>query len=152
MRPQLKRVVALVALALVVGLLWWARSGGDPGPVENSRVLGSASASATPSNPAPAMPNLDAFTVALGDLPPEAITVIGQIETGGPFAYPKDGSTFGNREKLLPLRERGYYREYTVMTPGSKDRGARRIIAGGSGELYYTADHYATFRLIKATR
>ena len=98
------------------------------------------------------MPDLDAFTVTIGDLPAEAVDVIGQIEAGGPFAFAKDGSTFGNREQLLPLRPRGYYREYTVPTPGSEDRGARRIIAGGDGELYYTADHYATFRLIKATR
>jgi ribonuclease T1 len=67
------------------------------------------------------------------------------IRVGGPFPYAKDGSTFGNREDLLPQRAAGYYREYTVETPGSPDRGARRIVAGRGGELYYTRDHYRSF-------
>jgi ribonuclease T1 len=67
------------------------------------------------------------------------------IEAGGPFPYAKDGSAFGNREGLLPQKAAGYYREYTVETPGSPDRGARRIVAGGDGELYYTRDHYQSF-------
>ena len=72
---------------------------------------------------------------------------------GGPFAYRKDGVVFGNRERLLPLRPRGYYREYTVPTPQSRDRGARRIVCGGRqpaapDACYYTDDHYASFRLI----
>jgi ribonuclease T1 len=75
------------------------------------------------------------------------------IKQGGPFPYPKDGAVFGNYEKILPIQKRGYYREYTVRTPGANNRGARRIIAGGkpaiSGEYYYTADHYATFRRIQ---
>jgi guanyl-specific ribonuclease Sa len=67
------------------------------------------------------------------------------IEAGGPFPYAKDGSEFGNREGLLPQNGPGYYREYTVDTPGSPDRGARRIVAGGNGEFYYTRDHYRSF-------
>ncbi|MBI4741184.1 MAG: ribonuclease [Betaproteobacteria bacterium] len=96
-------------------------------------------------------------TVALDQLPPEAAHTLRLIRRGGPFPYPrKDGSAFGNFEKRLPPKARGYYREYTVPTPGSRDRGARRIIAGEgrggdvatSGEYYYTDDHYRTFRRI----
>jgi len=74
------------------------------------------------------------------------------IEQGGPFPYPrKDGSIFGNFERRLPLQARGYYREYTVPTPGRRDRGARRIVAGqiARGEYYYTDDHYRSFRRIR---
>jgi ribonuclease T1 len=81
-------------------------------------------------------------------LPPEAHATIALIRQGGPFPYKKDGSVFGNREALLPRRERGYYREYTVRTPGSRDRGARRIVAGHALEFYYTDDHYRSFRRI----
>jgi ribonuclease T1 len=82
------------------------------------------------------------------DLPREARETLALIKAGGPFPYSRDGAVFGNREGLLPKRERGYYREYTVKTPGAKDRGARRIVAGRSGELYYTGDHYRSFRRI----
>jgi len=88
-------------------------------------------------------------TVAAADLPLEAKRTLTLIKQGGPFPYPKDGTIFGNREGRLPARARGYYREYTVKTPGSRDRGARRIISGASGEFYYTDDHYNTFGLIK---
>jgi ribonuclease T1 len=81
-------------------------------------------------------------------LPPEARATIALIRTGGPFPYQKDGSLFGNREALLPRRERGYYREYTVRTPGSRDRGARRIVAGRVGEFFYTDDHYRSFKRV----
>ena len=70
------------------------------------------------------------------------------IRGGGPFPYQKDGAVFGNREARLPRRDRGYYREYTVHTPGIRHRGARRIIAGRAGEYYYTDDHYRTLRRI----
>ena len=81
-------------------------------------------------------------------LPAEARETLTRIKAGGPFPYPQDGKTFQNREKRLPLRGRGYYREYTVKTPGATDRGARRIVAGRGGELYYTEDHYRSFRRI----
>jgi ribonuclease T1 len=95
--------------------------------------------------------------IAAAALPAEARATLTQIKAGGPFAYAKDGSVFGNREGLLPPHSRGYYREYTVKTPGARDRGARRIVAGsgtsgdvrGSGEYYYSNDHYNSFRRIR---
>ncbi|WP_092526036.1 ribonuclease domain-containing protein [Amycolatopsis arida] len=88
--------------------------------------------------------------VPLADLPAEAGETYRLIQRGGPFPYPeKDGSVFANRERLLPLCETGYYREYTVPTPGSPDRGARRIVTGSGGEHFYTADHYRSFVLIR---
>ncbi len=81
-------------------------------------------------------------------LPKEAIETIALIRQGGPFRHERDGVTFGNREKLLPARERGWYREYTVRTPGERTRGARRIVAGRDGTLYYTDDHYRSFKRI----
>jgi ribonuclease T1 len=81
-------------------------------------------------------------------LPREARETLALIRANGPFPYPQDGKTFQNREKLLPQRGRGYYREYTVKTPGARDRGARRIVAGNGGEFYYTADHYRSFQRI----
>lgn len=84
--------------------------------------------------------------MALADLPAEAADTVALIDSGGPFPYAQDGVTFHNREGMLPSEPDGYYREYTVVTPGSPDRGARRIVAGEEGELFYTDDHYATFR------
>ena len=81
-------------------------------------------------------------------LPKEALEVIAQIRKGGPFAYERDGVAFGNREKLLPAKPRGWYREYTVRTPGERTRGARRIVAGRDGTLYYSDDHYRSFKRI----
>ena len=87
--------------------------------------------------------------VSLKSLPEEAKQTVALIKSNGPFLYQQDGAVFGNREDQLPKRERGYYREYTVRTPGARDRGARRIIAGRGGEYYYTDDHYRTFRRIR---
>lgn len=96
-------------------------------------------------------------TVSYDQLPREAQSTVTAIRAGGPFKYArKDGSVFGNREQRLPPQARGYYREYTVPTPGAGDRGARRVIAGAgatgdvktSGEYWYTDDHYAHFRRI----
>lgn len=90
-------------------------------------------------------------TVLLQDLPREARQTLTLIKAGGPFPYTRDGIVFGNFEKLLPKRPRGYYREYTVKTPWRKDRGPRRIVAGAEGEYYYTDDHYESFRRIRET-
>lgn len=86
--------------------------------------------------------------VAFADLPPEAHGTVRSIRAGGPFPHERDGVVFGNFERLLPRRERGYYREYTVATPGVRHRGARRIVAGRGGEMYYSEDHYRSFKRI----
>jgi ribonuclease T1 len=87
-------------------------------------------------------------TITLAELPPEGRATLELIHQRGPFPYQRDGVVFGNFERRLPIRERGYYREYTVVTPGLSHRGARRIVVGRQGELYYTADHYRSFRRI----
>ena len=91
-------------------------------------------------------------SIPLSDLPTHGQRVYGAILRGGPFSYEKDGSVFGNREQLLPKARRGFYREYTVETPGSRDRGARRIVCGGEKPApeacWYTADHYSSFKRI----
>ncbi len=88
-------------------------------------------------------------SIALAELPAEAHDTLRVIKQGGPYAYDRDGVVFGNFERVLPKQARGYYHEYTVKTPGARNRGARRIIAGTKGEYYYTADHYQTFRRIQ---
>lgn len=130
------RVAATVVIG--AGALWGGLSGHP--------ALGRGdSASTTQTAPA--------GTVLLAQLPPEARQTHRLILAGGPFPYDKDGSVFGNRERLLPDRPRGHYREYTVRTPGSRDRGARRLVCGGRPPTlpeacYYTDDHYASFRLV----
>ncbi|MFJ9903091.1 ribonuclease domain-containing protein [Streptomyces sp. NPDC101152] len=88
-------------------------------------------------------------TVRVSQLPAEARQTLALIDKGGPFPYARDGVVFGNFEGLLPKHQRGYYHEYTVPTPGSRDRGARRIITGQGGEIYYTDDHYKSFRAVR---
>jgi ribonuclease T1 len=104
-----------------------------------------AKARATPT--ATALPaTLDGLRVVSADqLPRQARETLALIDRGGPFPYRQDGAVFQNRERRLPRQPSGYYHEYTVKTPGSPDRGARRIVTGSRGEYYYTADHYETF-------
>lgn len=95
----------------------------------------------------------ESVSVQLSSLPTEAQATSRLIRSGGPFPYAKDGTVFGNRERLLPPKRRGHYREYTVKTPGSRNRGARRIVCGGERPTepeacFYTADHYASFARI----
>ena len=99
------------------------------------------------------LPGSAVASVAYSGLPVQGREVMEQIRQGGPFRYEKDGTVFGNRERLLPGQKRGYYREYTVPTPGLSHRGARRIVCGGQqprepDACYYTEDHYSSFRLI----
>jgi ribonuclease T1 len=98
-------------------------------------------------------PELRPAEVSLAVLPAEARSTEQLIRAGGPFPHAKDGTVFGNRERLLPSQARGYYREYTVSTPGARDRGARRIVCGGTRPArpdgcFYTADHYTSFSRI----
>jgi ribonuclease T1 len=106
-------------------------------------TLGS-TAYAVPTQSAAAIPDC-----ALSSLPSQASDTLELIHSGGPFPYPQDGTVFQNREAILPDESTGYYHEYTVKTPGSPDRGARRLIGGGTttdpAHVYYTADHYASF-------
>lgn len=92
--------------------------------------------------------------VALAELPREVGVVLDQVRRGGPFRYDRDGVVFGNREQRLPANARGYYREYTVPTPGARDRGARRLVCGGftptaPEACYYSDDHYQSFRSVR---
>ena len=98
-------------------------------------------------------PPIDSLApMAVTQLPPQGRATYALIHQGGPFPHDKDGTVFGNRERLLPAQKRGYYREYTVGTPGARNRGARRIVCGGKpvapNACYYTADHYNSFREI----
>ena len=104
-------------------------------------------ARATPTRGPPA--TIDGLpTILSADLPSEALDTLDLIDRGGPFPFSRDGVVFQNRERLLPRQPQGYYLEYTVITPGSSDRGARRIIAGEAGERYYTDDHYDSFYVV----
>jgi ribonuclease T1 len=123
-----RRPIRLLTLALVLA---------------SAGAVSACAASASPSDPPPPS-GLSAVSAA--DLPPEALTTLAAIDDGGPFPFAQDGATFHNREGLLPSQPDGYYREFTVVTPGSPDRGARRIVAGEAGERFYTNDHYASFR------
>lgn len=102
------------------------------------------SGDARPSTPSATAPVPDTS----GSLPPEALETIALIQRDGPFPYRQDGVVFQNRERRLPIREPGYWHEYTVPTPGESDRGARRIVHGRGDEYYYTDDHYASFTLV----
>jgi ribonuclease T1 len=118
------------------------------------RLLAAASLAALVSLASPAahaqfVPSPAASEIPVAELPPEARRTLALIKKGGPYPYAKDGAVFGNREGRLPKQKRGYYREYTVKTPGERTRGARRIVAGRGGEYWYTEDHYASFRRIR---
>ena len=129
-------LLLLVAAAVLVG--WLVTSGGQDAPEPARPDTGTSE-----TDPASGLP-----VVRLADLPPEAASTLELIDAGGPFPEERDGVTFENREELLPDQPRGYYSEYTVPTPGSDDRGARRIVVGEGGELYWTADHYSSFSRI----
>lgn len=108
----------------------------------------SAQARSTPSDDVPA----GIGTIAVGQLPAEAVNTLGLIAAGGPYPFEKDGVVFGNFERALPYHRRGYYHEYTVPTPRARNRGARRIVCGGplrhTDDCYYSDDHYASFKRI----
>lgn len=124
-----RRWAGLLVAALLAALVWWFQAPAGDGSAEP--------------RPTGGLP-----VVSLADLPPEAAETVELIDAGGPFPHEQDDGTFFNREELLPDRPSGFYREYTVETPGADDRGARRIVAGDDGVLWWTDDHYASFSRI----
>jgi ribonuclease T1 len=149
-RWPLLALVALIVL-LVIGYAVSAVHHGSP------RSPTSASAASHGGAPTPGRGTGPASTgsgveVPLSSLPSQASATVALILQGGPFPYRQDGVVFVNAERHLPIEARGYYHEFTVPTPGSTDRGARRIITGLDGEFYYTADHYESFRRVDVTK
>ncbi|MFV6030150.1 ribonuclease domain-containing protein [Streptomyces sp. NPDC056264] len=152
LRPS-RMLVGLVGLLLCVLLAGCSSAGGGSGPAAPARTAttgadataGAATTTATAEAAAPSGTS-GLPTVRAADLPPEARKTLGLIARGGPYPYAKDGAVFSNFERILPREPRGYYREYTVRTPGERDRGARRIVTGRNGEIYWTDDHYESFR------
>lgn len=151
-RSSLTWLAPLLVVVLVAGLWWVAHRDGSTGSVAGPGAQATATTgqerTAYPSSSAESTPDSGLDTVAESQLPREARAVLELIRAGGPYPYDQDDRTFQNREGILPRQERGYYREYTVETPGSNDRGARRIIGGRDGDRYYTDDHYDSFRQI----
>ena len=164
-------LLVLVALWLVLGD---ATGDGEGGAAGSSTTTSSSSRSATPSAAAPSStrrstpsstgrttpssptgertPDSGLPTIAASELPREGRETLRLIHRGGPFPYDRDGITFQNRERILPAQPRGYYAEYTVPTPGESDRGARRLVAGDDGDVYFTDDHYRSFRQVEEDR
>ncbi|MDT4941073.1 MAG: ribonuclease [Pseudonocardiales bacterium] len=150
LRRARRPLVALVALAAALGIGYTVQASDGDGPGSSSTSsstnspdssLSSASSAGPATRPASAEP--------LAALPPEAAATVELIERGGPFPFPQnDGVVFHNFEHLLPGEPDGYYREYTVPTPGSPDRGERRIVTGSDGEFWYTDDHYESFERV----
>lgn len=163
--------VVVLAIAIAIGVAWWqSRSrtsapAGSPtvgtaapapvGPAPAPAPVGPAPTPAPPASVERAAPpptlgsSLDLAWLADRDERATVVEVAAAIDRGGPFRYRKDGAVFENREGRLPRQARGYWREYTVPTPGEADRGARRLVGGARHELYYSRDHYRTFRLIR---
>jgi len=131
--PKAARIVAVVVIAMLVITL-------------AASLFGCAADQKTASGDVD--PTSGLKYVAVADLPKEGQDTLKLIDQGGPYPYSRDGVVFGNLEKILPKHDRGYYHEYTVKTPGEKDRGARRIVTGNAQERYYTDDHYKSFRRI----
>jgi ribonuclease T1 len=138
-RPTFLQALLLGGVVLVTVLGMGAIIKHGRGATPEATVV-APSASGTPRSNLP--------TVPVADLPHEAIEALALIDQGGPYPFRQDGTIFGNFEHRLPERERGYYREFTVVTPGEDDRGRRRLIAGAAGDIYYSDDHYDTFRQV----
>ncbi|GAB3623423.1 ribonuclease domain-containing protein [Mariniluteicoccus endophyticus] len=153
-------VVVLVLVVALAAVAWWLNrpadtsTSGKPTASSIRKVSTSPEASRTRGGTTRTTAGIDPDTglpwVEQSALPKEAQQVLAQIDRGGPYAYDKDGSTFGNLEGRLPKKQRGYYKEYTVKTPGEGDRGARRIVTGaGDTQFFWTDDHYETFARVR---
>ena len=154
--------IALLLLALIAAIALLSRgsddgrsSGPAPSPFtaqsygsDTSASGGSDGSSSSPSSSQARGGEDGLATVRLSQLPRQARETVALIDDGVPYPYRRDGVVFGNRERILPRQASGWYHEYTVSTPGSSDRGARRIVTGKDGTMYYTDDHYETFRRV----
>jgi ribonuclease T1 len=168
------QIVTLVAVVAALIAVWWLGRGEEAKPTSAPITSPSPTPTPTPTpipipiptpiptptptpiptpiptpSPSPS-PSLDLRSISNPDERAAITTVVAAIDRGGPFPYRKDGATFENREQRLPSHARGYWREYTVPTPGSPDRGARRLVGGDRRELYYSRDHYRSFIAIRA--
>ena len=150
----------VVAVALLVGLWWWSSQPTADDALDGGRGTSATTATAT-TTATVTMATTRATTprdasglpvVHVSELPDEARRTLALIDSGGPFPYARDGAVFQNRERILPRKASGWYREYTVPTPGEDDRGARRIVAGRDGLSYWTDDHYDSFSVIQEER
>ncbi|KRE81523.1 ribonuclease domain-containing protein [Arthrobacter sp. Soil763] len=150
----LAALLGLVVLVFVLGGLPQAGTGPSPAspattssPVAGSPTARTAAPTTAPRAPGVANPS-GLPEIKASALPSEARRVLVLIARGGPYPYARDNAVFSNFERILPRKSSGYYREFTVPTPGESDRGARRIVTGAGGEKYYTADHYNSFKFI----
>ncbi|MEU9251669.1 ribonuclease domain-containing protein [Streptomyces sp. NPDC048270] len=153
-RLLLRLLGAVFLCAALVGAVGCGgKEAASPAAASSGAVSGAAP-SAAPSAARSAAPSAvpgwakGMATVRADALPQQARDVLALIDKGGPYPYRQDGTVFGNFEKALPRQKRGYYHEFTVRTPGERDRGARRIVTGQGGEFYYTDDHYDTFKAV----
>lgn len=144
LKSGLVAVAAAVAIMIVAFVVSVGTGDGTTSAGLDGVSIESPSSSA-PTQTAPTARFSDLPTIFVDDLPMEAVTTLNLIHRGGPYPYRQDDGVFQNREGILPDRDRGHYREYTVETPDSDDRGARRIVAGAAGERFYTDDHYDSF-------
>ncbi|MEV6952177.1 ribonuclease domain-containing protein [Streptomyces sp. NPDC051183] len=142
-RSLLRLLGAVFLCAALVGAV--GCGGKNPAPAASAASAGAVAPSSSAPTPGWAK---GMATVRAAALPQQAQEVLALIDKGGPYAYRQDGTVFGNFEKVLPKQKRGYYHEFTVKTPGERDRGARRIVTGEGGEFYYTDDHYKTFKAV----
>ena len=142
------RLLTLAAVLVLLVGLGMMLSSTQESPVSPGAPTGSTAAPAPTGSTAASAPAVDGSgleAVAASSLPQEARETLDLIARGGPYPYSRDGAVFSNFERLLPRKPSGYYKEFTVRTPGESDRGARRIVVGETGEKYYTPDHYESF-------
>ncbi|QFZ17274.1 ribonuclease domain-containing protein [Saccharothrix syringae] len=147
MTPARRLTVALLGLVVLVVVGYFAKDATDPAPTGTTPTTRTSQGPADVPGASSGLP-----VERLSRLPEQVRQTWELIERGGPFPYPRnDGTTFQNREKRLPGKSGDYYREYTVPTPGSDDRGPRRLVTGSADEVYYTGDHYASFVVVDVT-
>ena len=144
MSPRIRTALAVAVAAAAVVIAAFGGLGGD----DPTDTVAASTTTTVADETRVVVRASDLPIITRAELPAEALLTLDLIESGGPFPYRQDDGIFQNREGILPAEDREHYREYTVDTPGSDDRGARRIVAGADGERYYTDDHYDSFREI----